>query len=104
MLFVLMAIAAWLVWKPAGFRAAAMPLVLFAIQLILNVAWSWIFFGLHQPSWAFVEIVAFWLAILATTIAFFRSSQIAGWLMTPYLVWVSLAAALNCAIWRMNIG
>ena len=64
-LYILMAIAAWLVWRPAGFVAAAMPLTLFAVQLVLNIAWSWIFFGLHQPGWAFAEIVLLWLAIAA---------------------------------------
>jgi len=103
-LFVLMAIAAWLVWKPAGFKAAATPLSLFAIQLMLNVAWSWIFFGLHQPGWAFVEILVLWLTILATTVAFFRCSQLAGWLLVPYLAWVSFAAVLNFSIWRLNAG
>lgn len=103
-LFVMMAIAAWLVWKPIGFKAAATPLMLFAIQLALNVAWSWIFFGLHHPGWAFAEIVILWLAIVATTAAFFRHSKIAGWLMVPYLAWVSFASVLNFTIWRMNVG
>ncbi|MFO0905742.1 MAG: TspO/MBR family protein [Pirellulales bacterium] len=101
-LYVLMAVAAWLVWKPAGFRAAAMPLALFGGQVVLNIAWSFIFFGLHQPGWAFVEIVILWLAIVATTASFFRCSQIAGWLLAPYLAWVSFAALLNMAIWRIN--
>ncbi len=101
-LFILMGAAAWLVWRPAGFAAAAMPLTLFAVQLVLNIAWSWIFFGLHQPGLAFAEIVLLWLAIAATTATFFLSSQVAGWLMTPYLAWVSFAAVLNFAIWRMN--
>jgi benzodiazapine receptor len=101
-LFVLMALAAWLVWKPAGAEAAAQPLTWFAFQLVLNMGWSWIFFGLHQPGWAFVEIVLLWLAIVFTTVAFFRRSQAAGWLMTPYLVWVSFASVLNFVIWRLN--
>ena len=101
-LYIMMAIAAWLVWKPAGFKAAAVPLSLFAGQLLLNIAWSWIFFGAHQPGWAFAEIVILWLAIAATTVVFFRHSQIAGWLLVPYLVWVSFASVLNFAIWRMN--
>ncbi len=88
-LFVMMAVAAWMVWKPEGFQPAAMPLTLFAIQLALNVAWSWIFFGMHQPGWALVEIVVLWLAIVATTVAFFRCSKLAGWLMVPYLAWES---------------
>lgn len=79
-----------------------MPLILFAIQLALNVSWSWIFFGRHQPGWAFVEIVALWLAMLATAVAFYRNGQIAGWLLIPYLAWVSFAAVLNFTIWRLN--
>jgi len=101
-LFVMMAIAAWLVWRPAGFQAAAVPLTLFAVQLLLNSAWSWIFFGMHQPGWAFVEIMFLWWAILATVVAFFRRSMVAGWLMVPYLAWVSFASVLNFTIWRLN--
>ena len=103
-LFVLMGIAAWLVWQREGFNAAAKPLSLFAVQLALNVAWSWIFFGLHQPGWASVEIVILWLAVFATIMAFFRSSKIAGGLLVPYLAWVSFASVLNFTIWRMNMG
>jgi translocator protein len=101
-LFVMMAVAAWLIWKPAGFKAAKTPLTLFAVQLVLNVAWSWVFFHFHQPGWAFVEIVVLWLAIGVTTIAFFKTSKIAVWLMVPYLAWVSFASVLNFAIWRLN--
>lgn len=101
-LYVWMAIAAWLVWKPEGFRAAAMPLALFASQLVLNIAWSFIFFGMHQPGWALLEIVFLWLAIVATTVSFSRRSRVAGWLLAPYLAWVSFAAVLNAVIWRMN--
>ncbi|QDU96150.1 TspO/MBR family protein [Lignipirellula cremea] len=101
-LYLLMAIAAWLVGRSAGFRQTAAPLALFGVQLVLNVAWSWIFFGLHQPGWAFAEILFLWIAIALTTIAFFRSSRIAGWLMTPYLAWVTFASVLNFAIWQLN--
>ncbi|MFO1044520.1 MAG: TspO/MBR family protein [Planctomycetaceae bacterium] len=101
-LFVMMAVAAWLVWRPAGFIAAKVPLLLFTAQLALSVAWSWIFFGLHQPGWAFVEIVFLWAAIAVTMRAFFLRSQFAGWLLVPYLAWVSFAAVLNFAIWRLN--
>ncbi len=103
-LFVLMGISAWLVWKPAGFKEASTPLSLFAVQLILNVAWSWIFFGMHQIGWAVAEIVILWLAILATTVAFFRQSKPAGWLLVPYLGWVTFASVLNFTIWRLNAG
>ena len=71
-------------------------------QLVLNVGWSWIFFGLHRPGWAMIELVVLWVAILLTTWAFFRRSWVAGWLMVPYLAWVSFAGALNFAIWRLN--
>lgn len=101
-LYVMMAIAAWLVWKPAGLQAAAAPLTLFAFQLLLNSVWSWIFFGMHQPAWAFAEIVTLWLAIAATMVAFFHRSRIAGWLLVPYLAWVSFASVLNFTIWRLN--
>lgn len=101
-LFVMMAVAAWLVWRPAGFIAAKVPLLLFTVQLALNVAWSWIFFGLHQPGWAFVEIVTLWAAIAVTMREFFLRSRLAGWLLVPYLAWVSFAAVLNFAIWRLS--
>lgn len=103
-LFVLMGISAWLVWKPAGLKEASTPLSLFAVQLILNVAWSWIFFGMHKIGWAVVEIVILWLAILATTVAFFRRSKPAGCLLVPYLGWVTFASVLNFTIWRLNSG
>ncbi len=103
-LYLMMAIAAWMVWKPAGFKAAMLPLALFAAQLVLNVAWSWIFFGAYQPGWAFIAIVILWLAILVTTVAFFGESKIAGCLLLPYLAWVSFACALNFAIWRINVA
>ncbi|MCA9069096.1 MAG: tryptophan-rich sensory protein, partial [Planctomycetaceae bacterium] len=64
----------------------------------------WIFFGMHQPGWAFAEIVVLWLAIVATTIGFFQWSKLAGWLMVPYLAWVTFASVLNFTIWQMNAG
>lgn len=103
-LYAMMGVAAWSVWKPQGFTAGAIPLTLFGLQLVLNVAWSWIFFGAHQPGWAFAEIVVLWLAIVATTVTFFRCSKLAGWLMVPYLAWVSFASLLNFTIWRLNVG
>lgn len=101
-LYAMMAVSAWLIWKPIGFKATAVPLSLFAIQLALNVAWSWIFFGLRRPDLACLEIVVLWLAIVATMFAFFGRSQLAGWLLVPYLAWVTFAAVLNFTIWRLN--
>ena len=101
-LFVMMGISAWLIWKPAGLRDAALPLSFFAAQLALNVAWSWIFFGRRQIGWAAVEIVILWATILVTTATFFRRSRLAGWLLVPYLGWVTFASVLNFTIWRLN--
>lgn len=102
-LYILMAIAAWLVWRKAGFAAAALPLALFVIQLALNALWTWLFFGLEKPGFAFAEIVVLWVAIVLTVVAFWRQNSLAGALLVPYLAWVSFAAALNYCIWRMNV-
>jgi len=101
-LYAMMAIAAWLVWKQGGLRQAALPLGLFATQLLLNVLWSLLFFGMENPLAALIEIGLLWLFILATTVAFFRRSNGAGGLMVPYLGWVSFAAVLNYGFWRLN--
>lgn len=99
-LYLAMAIAAWLVWRKAGVTAA--PMQLFLMQLVLNVAWSALFFRLRSPGLAFTEIVVLWFAILATTIEFWRAVPAAGWLLLPYLIWVGYATALNFSIWRLN--
>lgn len=102
-LYIMMAVAAILVWRRGwdtpGVRLA---LVLFAVQLALNLSWSPVFFGLHQLGWSVVIILALLAAIIATTVAFFRVSTIAGLLFVPYLLWVSFATVLNITIWRMN--
>ncbi len=77
-------------------------MALFAIQWILNVAWSVIFFGLHQPGWAFFEIIALWVSIIYLMINFYRVSKSAAWILVPYLAWVSFAAYLNCFTWIKN--
>jgi benzodiazapine receptor len=99
-LYLAMAVAAWLVWRRSSLTA--FPMQLFLLQLLLNVAWSAIFFHFRAPGWAFIEIATLWCAILLTTIAFGRSAPLPGWLMIPYLMWVTYAAALNFAIWRLN--
>jgi translocator protein len=101
-LYVLMAVAAWLVWRERGFSGAATALGLFGLQLALNAAWSGLFFGLRNPGAAFAELVVLWLAILATLLSFWPISKVAGVLLVPYLGWVSFAGALNYAVWRMN--
>ena len=99
-LYISMAVAAWLVWRQGGLWQWA--LALFAVQLALNAAWSWLFFGFHMPGAAFIEIVALLAAIAATTIAFWPKSMAAGILMLPYLAWVAFASVLNFTIWRLN--
>lgn len=99
-LYVLMGIAAWRV-SSAG-QSSRGPLRLFGLQLLLNGAWTPIFFGLRQPGLAFAEIVVTWLAIVATFVAFARTRLVAGLLLLPYLAWVTYATALNWSIWRRN--
>ena len=101
-LYVLMGVAAALVWRQVGFGAAWKPLAVFAVQLVLNAAWSWLFFGLHRPGSAFAEIVAMWAAILITLVLFWRVRPLAGILFLPYLLWVSFAGVLNFSIWQLN--
>jgi len=99
LLYAMMAVAAWLVWRQTGFSG---EVGLFGVQLALNAAWSWLFFGLHRPAIAFADILAMWVAILATLVAFWAVRPLAGWLLVPYLAWVSFASALNGAVWRLN--
>jgi translocator protein len=102
-LFLMMGIASYLVWKERNIvPAARQGLYLYATQLSLNVAWSILFFGIKSPEAAFYEIIVLILAVLATTIAFFRSRILAGWLMVPYILWLLFAALLNYAIWVRN--
>jgi benzodiazapine receptor len=101
-LYALMAMAAWLVWRHGGWAAQSRPVTLYLIQLALNAAWSVIFFGIRKLFFAFVAILALWVSILATLITFLAVDPRAGWLLIPYLVWVTYATALNYVIWRLN--
>jgi tryptophan-rich sensory protein len=101
-LYLMMAISGWLVWQARGFGGAAGALGCFAVQLLLNAAWSWLFFGLHRPGLAFAEIVVLWAAILATILLFRKIRPLAGALLVPYLLWVSFAAVLNLRLWQLN--
>jgi len=102
-LFALMGASAFLVWRKGWNRKdVKIALGIFIVQLVLNTLWSIIFFGLHNPGAAFIEIIFLWLTILATIIAFARISKKAAWLLLPYILWVSFAAYLNYAIWILN--
>ena len=102
-LFALMGIAAFLVWrKGLNNRNVKIALVIFIIQLVLNTLWSIIFFGLHNPGGAFIEIIFLWIAIFFTIIVFFKISRPAALLLVPYIIWVSFAGYLNYSIWQIN--
>ena len=102
MLFAIMAVAGWRVWRAPGPRAAGVAMVLFAAQLALNLAWSFLFFGLRSIGAALIEIVALLAVIIATTAAFWQRDRLAGILFVPYAAWVAYATLLNAALWRMN--
>lgn len=101
-LYGLMAVAAWQVWRRAGFRGASTALTLFIVQLGVNALWSWLFFAWHRGGLAFADIVLLWGLIAATLVMFWRVSRLAGALLVPYLLWVSFAAALNFSVWQLN--
>lgn len=102
-LFVLMGISLYLVWRMLSRgQKLRTALILFAVQLVLNMLWSILFFGLQSPFAAFIEIVVLWMAILLTIIAFIRVSTAAAVLMIPYILWVSFAAVLNFFFWKLN--
>lgn len=103
-LYALMGVSAWLVWRARGFTGARTALLLFIAQLGVNALWTWLFFVWHQGSLAFAEILLLWVMIVATIILFWRISKVAGALLLPYLAWVTFAAALTYAIWQRNPG
>jgi tryptophan-rich sensory protein len=101
-LYALMAVAAWLVWRERKAHATRGALSLFAAQLVANALWTWLFFAWRQGALAFVEILGLLVLIVATMIAFWRVRPLAGVLLAPYLAWVSFASALTLAVWRLN--
>lgn len=102
-LYILMGVALFLVWKAdTSAELKKIAVGLFAIQLLLNFCWSFIFFYLQQPGWAVVELAALWLFILLTIFAFAQVNKTAAWLLVPYISWVSFAGILNYTIWKLN--
>lgn len=102
-LYTQMAIAAWLVWRPDGFRGSArFPLVIYLVQLLFNALWPWLFFGLHRMDWALTDILALFVLLVLLVPAFYREHRTAGWLLLPYVVWIGFATLLNTAFLRMN--
>ncbi|PZF98455.1 TspO/MBR family protein [Micromonospora endophytica] len=98
-LYVMIALAGWLAWRRAGFGPA---LAAWVAQLVLNAAWTPLFFGAGQYGLAFAEIIVLWLAIGLTVLLFWRVSRPAAALMLPYWAWVTFAAALNYSVWQLN--
>lgn len=104
LLYIAMAVAAWLVWRDGGWKARAPALIVFVVQWFLNALWTPLFFGLRRVDLALVDIVLMWIAIAITIAMFYRVSRAATLLLVPYLAWVTFATALNFAIWRLNLG
>jgi tryptophan-rich sensory protein len=98
-LYAMIAISGWLAWSARGWTPA---LGVYAAQLVLNAAWTPLFFGAGQYGLAVAEIAVLWLAIVVNVVMFRRISRPAAWLLVPYLLWVTYAASLNLAIWRLN--
>ncbi len=101
-LYVLIAVAAWLVWRERDSRQVKPALFLMIIQLAANALWTWIFFAWRQGGWALAEIIVLWILIVATMVAFWRTRAVAGALFLPYLAWVTFATALTYSLWQRN--
>ena len=102
LLYCSMGVAAWLVSRKGNAQFLAWPLGLFLLQLVFNALWTPLFFGMHRPGLALLDIIALWLAIAGTTISFYPVSRVAAYLFVPYWLWVSFATLLNAAIWWLN--
>jgi tryptophan-rich sensory protein len=101
-LYILMGVAAWRVWRSADRDTTRGPLTLFALQLAINLGWTVVFFGLHKIASAVATIVVLDVAVLVTMLAFRSVDRLAALLMLPYVAWVAFATVLNVAIWRLN--
>ena len=101
-LYVAIAVSGWLIWRELSFAGAAIPLTAYLVQLILNASWTPTFFGLHRIGAGFVVIALLWISILVTISLFHPINAVAAYLLVPYLLWVTFAAALNFSIWRLN--
>jgi tryptophan-rich sensory protein len=101
-LYLLMGIAAFLVWHKGDAAGRTRALTIFGFQLVLNALWSILFFGLHSSSLALAGIIILWIAIAITIMTFYKISRASAYLLVPYLLWVSFAFCLNFAIWKLN--
>lgn len=101
-LYIMMGIALYLIWRLPASVSRNKAMLIFFVQLALNFSWSMIFFGLHSPGWALVDIVLMLITIILTITAFKPLSKPAAWLLAPYLLWVSFATVLNASVWYLN--
>ncbi len=101
-LYFLIGISFFLVWKKQGEMSIKIPVIVFSVQMVLNAAWSIIFFGMKNPMFAFFEIVVLWVFIVLCMVTFYSVSRTATWLLVPYLLWVSFASVLNFKVWMLN--
>ncbi|MDC0987415.1 tryptophan-rich sensory protein [Alphaproteobacteria bacterium] len=102
LLYIIMGIAAWRVWRLRSFEATGKALGVFALQLGFNLAWSFLFFGLQRIDLALVEIVILLVAIIVNAIMFWRIDRLAGLMLMPYIAWVTYATILNASLWLLN--
>ena len=103
-LYLLMAIGAWIAVRVDPWTVAKPKMMLYGAQLVLNALWTWLFFSWHTGAGAFADIIVLWLLIAATIGAFWRAHKLAGALLLPYLLWVSFATALTWTVWHLNPG
>ncbi len=102
-LFILMGVSLYLVWsKGLEVEGVKSAIIIFSVQLLLNILWSLLFFGLQSPLYAFIDIIVLWIMILLTIVYFYRISPVSSYLLFPYILWVSFAAVLNFMIVRLN--
>jgi tryptophan-rich sensory protein len=99
LLYLSIAVAAWLVWLQVGLGAL---IGLWVVSLLLNAGWSYVFFGMRRMDLALAELAVFWVSIAAMIVTFAPVSAAAAWMLVPYLVWVSFAGFLNWTLWRLN--
>jgi tryptophan-rich sensory protein len=104
LLYAMMGVAAWLVWRERSWARARHALGLFVLQLAVNALWSWLFFAWKLGAWAFVDILVLIALVAGTTVLFARIRRAAAWLLAPYLAWILFAAALNFSVWQRNPG
>jgi tryptophan-rich sensory protein len=102
LLYLTIAVAGWRVWRASRTAGVRPEMTVYGVQLILNVAWSFIFFGARSIGLALVEIVLLLMVIVINLVMFWRVDRVAGWLLVPYTAWVSFASVLNFALWRLN--